>query len=119
MSNVEKFEKLLLSDEGIQAKVRAATDAYEGDKADERAFFDATVAAVAAEAGLPFTFDEAMEFAASGTDLNDSELEAVAGGRVGCFGIGYGDTPGPEGCSSERAGGGVCGGIGLGGAVWE
>ena len=119
MSNVEKFEELLRSSEGLQARLRAATEAYEGDKADERALFEAVVAPIAAAAGLPFTYDEAREVA-----LNDSDLEAVAGGGDGMYGeadgtclvIGFGI--GGDACSSKRAGAGGCLSIGIGVLAW-
>ena len=36
VENVGKFEELLRSDEGLQAKLREATEAYQGDRADGR-----------------------------------------------------------------------------------
>lgn len=119
MSNVERFEELLRSDEELQAKLRAATEAYEGDKADERALFDAVVVPLAAEAGLPFTYDEAREVA-----LDDSNLETVVGGtdsnygepdgRCIILGIGFGG----DSCANERFGAGGCVGIGIGIMAW-
>ena len=44
MSNVQKFEELLSSDEALQAKMRELVDAYNGDGGDERAFFEAVMA---------------------------------------------------------------------------
>ena len=89
MSNAKKFEELLRSDEALQAKLR---DAFDGDKADERAVFDAVVVPLAAEAGLPFSSDERKslaELAREGAELSDEELEAVAGG-------GWSDSDGPN-----------------------
>jgi len=78
--NVFEFEKLLQGDEALQAKIAQAAEAYAGDKSDERAFFDAVVAPVAAQAGLPHTFDEVVA-AKDNRELDDAELDAVAGGE--------------------------------------
>ena len=47
VENVGKFEELLRSDEGLQAKLREATEAYQGDRADGRAIFEAVLAPLA------------------------------------------------------------------------
>lgn len=87
MSNVMKFEEMLKSDEALQAKLQELTEAYAGDKADEQAIFEATVGKLAAEAGLPFTLEEAREAVFAGRELGDAELDAVAGGGY-CYFIG-------------------------------
>ena len=86
--NVGKFEKLLREDEALQAKMKAALKAFDGDGGDEKAVFDATVAPLASEAGLPYTFEEAVE-STHARELDGDELEAVAGGSY-CFIIGVG-----------------------------
>ena len=120
MSNIKKFEELLRSDEALQAKLLAATEAFEGDKRDERALFDAVIAPLAAEAGLPFTYDEAREFVTEEFDLNENELAAVAGGtqnslgkpEVDCLVFGMGFSV--DACTSEHSGAGVCFAAGIG-----
>ena len=89
--NANKFEELLRADEALQAKLSEAAATFEGDKADEQAVFDATVGKLAAEAGLPFTLEEAREVAMSGHELSDEELESVAGGYGVCYLIGGSD----------------------------
>ncbi|MBQ6523373.1 MAG: hypothetical protein IJI12_01795 [Atopobiaceae bacterium] len=84
MSNAKRFEELLRSDEAMQAKLKAAIEGYEGDKTDEREAFDSVVAPLAAEAGLPFTFEEGLASAEEGAELSDAELDAVAGGDGFC-----------------------------------
>jgi len=79
VENASKFEKLLREDKELQAKLEVAIEAFDGDKSDEKAVFDATVAPLAAEAGLPYTFEEAVESTQS-RELDEGELEAVAGG---------------------------------------
>lgn len=88
MSNVAKFEELLRGDEALQAKLQELMAAFEGDKADEQAVFEATLGKLAAEAGLPFTLEEARETVTAGRELGDAELEAVAGGKGVCYLIG-------------------------------
>lgn len=85
--NVLKFEQLLQGDEALQAQLREAAEAYAGDKSDERAFFDAAVAPIAEQAGLPHTFDEVVAVKDS-SELDDAELDAVAGGWSVCLTLG-------------------------------
>ncbi len=116
VENASKFEKLLREDEELQAKMEAAFKAFDGDKSDEKAVFDATVAPLAAAVGLPYTFEEAVE-STEARELDDSELDAVAGGSW-CFVIGGGtdndsntvDTPNGVGVT----GFGTCKYVGIG-----
>ena len=113
MSNAEKFEELLRSDEALQEKLRAATEAWEGDVSDEHAVFDALVAPLAAEVGLPFAFEEAREYAEN-EELTLDDLNEAAGGRSGCFIFGFGGGT-PTACKgSERSGATACDGLGMG-----
>ncbi|MDO4538538.1 MAG: hypothetical protein Q4B54_10290 [Coriobacteriales bacterium] len=82
LENVAKFEELLRTDEATKAKIDELFSAWEGDKADDEAAFEAVVAQVATEAGLPFTYEELKE-CASDKDVDDEQLEAVAGGAIG------------------------------------
>ena len=87
MSNIKKFEELLRSDKELQAKLAEAAKVFTGDKADGRAVFDAIIAPIATELGLPFSYEEAtMHF--DSCDLSDEELEAVAGGDGACYNTG-------------------------------
>jgi len=100
--NVMKFEELLQGDKALQAKLDEATEAYAGDKADARAVFDAVVAPLAEEAGMPFTYDEAATVADDAKGLDDADLEAFTGGGIGFSGgVGIG--------ACKEAGGGVGG----------
>ena len=114
MSNAKKFEELLRSDEALQEKLRAATEAYAGDASDERAVFEAVVAPLADEAGLPFTYEEAQETASGSEELSLDDLDAAAGGTTGgCFIVGFGD--GAKGCTGgEHSGGTACEVVGVG-----
>ena len=85
--NVARFEELLKNDEALQEKLNELSKAYEGDKEDEQAIFEATVGKLAEEAGLPFTLEEAREAVFAGRELGDAELDAVAGGGY-CYFIG-------------------------------
>ena len=120
MSNVTKFEELLRSDETLQAKLSVATEAFVGDKADERAVFDAVIAPLAEEAGLSFTYDDAVAFAKAGSEIDEAELDAVAGGSEDKFGAAEsvcfiaGGGFSADGCSDEKWGVGACAGLGIG-----
>ena len=100
--NVMKFEKLLQGDKVLQDRLNEATSAYAGDKADARAVFDAVVAPLAAEAGMPFTYDEATAVADCAKEIDEADLEALAGGDIAFSGgVGIG--------ACKEAGGGVGG----------
>lgn len=90
MSNAKKFEELLRSDKALQDKLSAAMDAFVGDKANEAEVFDAVIAPLAASMDLPITFEEVKRLAMGGVELDDNELDAVAGGGT-CFIIGGSD----------------------------
>lgn len=82
--NAKRFMELMNEDEGIQKKVREATESYIGEKPDEKALFNAVIAPVAKEAGLEFTFEDAAELAKSSEEeLSEDELSSVAGGASG------------------------------------
>lgn len=100
MSNAKEFEELLRSDKTLQEKLKAAFEAWEGDASDERAAFEAVMAPLAAEAGLPFTYEEAKELAEESDELSLDDLDAAAGGfeLEACFGYGIevGTNPYPD-----------------------
>ncbi|MBE6480289.1 MAG: hypothetical protein IJI88_00750 [Atopobiaceae bacterium] len=114
--NAIKFEKLLSEDAALQAKMEAALKAFDGDKSDEKAVFDATVAPLAAEVGLPYTFEEAVA-STQARELDDAELEAVAGGSW-CIIIGGGHDNDSNTVETENGVGvtgfGTCEYVGIG-----
>ena len=127
MSNAERFRELLASDEALQERLRAAVAAYEGDR-DEAAAFAALVAPLAAVAGLPFTFEEAMAVAEEDREVSLDDADAVAGGEdvpsYGmniCLVIGIGDETDGYVCTNgiEGCGGGICNYIGSGFIGWD
>ena len=98
IENVSKFGALIREDKELQAKLKAAAEAYAGDRKDEAAFFEATLGKVANEAGIPFTLAEAYECesASGGRELDDAELDKVAGGEGTCIVVGLSDGPEAE-----------------------
>ncbi|MBQ3339204.1 MAG: hypothetical protein IJG82_06400 [Atopobiaceae bacterium] len=88
--NASKFEEMQRGDKELQTKLRELVAAYEGNKADGQAVFDATIGKLAAEAGIPFTFADGREAMLGEHELSDDELEAVAGGGTYCYLIGGG-----------------------------
>lgn len=124
MSNAERFGELLRSDEGLQAKAREALGAFGGDRSDERAVFDAVVAPLAEEAGLPFTYDEARSAAEGEGEVDLAEADAATGGFDGlCFIVGGTNGQQKEICGqdyeSTNKDGGMfyCDYVGIGG-LW-
>lgn len=95
MTNIERFEELLKSDEALQARLQELVGAFEGDKSDAAAVFAATVGKLAEEAGLPFGYEEGREYS-SNRELSDEELEAVAGGKGFCYIVGGSNKPEAE-----------------------
>ena len=104
LENVSKFHELVRTDEAIQAKLNAALKSYDGPTGDEKAAFAAVIAPIAAEAGLPYTFEEGVELATSERDLSDEELEAVAGGSGACYFVGISDKPDAWLCENPLGG---------------
>ena len=113
--NVAKLVELIRSDEELQAKLKDAFEAYDGPKDDERAVFEATIAPIAAEAGLPCTYEECLGFASAERGLSDEELEAVAGG-AGCYYVGATGDGFEAGFDGDHYGFGICfyGGVTMG-----
>ena len=121
--NAKKFEELLTGDKDLQAKLRAAMDSYTGDKKNEKAVFDAVLVPLAEETGLPFTYEEAREYAMENRELSLDEGNAAAGGSADvddgtswCFYIGGGNDPDAEDCGAftPETGFGACAFIGVG-----
>ncbi|MCR4907465.1 MAG: Nif11-like leader peptide family natural product precursor [Lachnospiraceae bacterium] len=82
--NVMKFDEKVMKDEELQKKLEAAAKAYEGDRTDEKAVFEAVIIPIAREAGLEFSFEEADEVRkmAENGELELSEMQEVAGGSM-------------------------------------
>lgn len=92
VENIKKLEQLLKEDDAVLARLNELARAYDGDKGDERALFEATFVVLAEEVGLPFTTDEVAGTLVEGRELNDAELDAVAGGGF-CYFLGVSDEP--------------------------
>ena len=97
LDNLIKFEELLRTDDALQGKIKAAVLSFRGDPRDRRAVYDAIFVPLAAEVGLPHTYDDVLEFLSrQSRELEDEELAKVAGGLQSVFGTmlapGMGDT---------------------------
>lgn len=118
--NVRKFEERLRDDEALQVRLKELADAFDGDKNDPKAVFEAVVTPLAAEAGLPHTYDEALECVAQrddDEDLTADEVKAAAGGWSDlCAFVGFGDVN-ADACFDDVAGYNACAGIGVGFAM--
>ena len=110
--NAKKFMELLNKDEELQKKVKAATEAYTGDKTDEEAVFGAVLSPIAKDAGYEFSFEDMVEIAKSSGqgEISDDEAAAVAGGDTYCFLVGAGQGAG----RNEDGHCGACKFLGLG-----
>ena len=119
VENVKAFFEVLSKDEAIQQALKAKEAAYTGSKEDRDAVVEAILLPVAKEAGYEFTLEELKKFAKSmwpEGELDEAELEAVAGGGGFCLILGFGsqgDTYVSESVSNH-VGSGTCSGIGIG-----
>ena len=123
--NMEKLIQLLMTDEVLQQKVKAAAESYTGEQTPE-AVFEAVIAPLAEEQGLPVTFEEyraLTEKVRTGEASEDELLQAaggadysrINGGGVGmssCTGMGFG-----IGLTAGAKGGALC--IVLGGGFGD
>lgn len=116
IENVRKLDERINGDESLQARLQELAEAFDGDREDPRAVFEAVVSPLAEEVGLPYTYDEALEYVDQGDDedISADELKAAAGGvRDVCFVVGFGEVA----ADIDLACGAACAGIGVGVAV--
>jgi hypothetical protein len=103
--NVKKFYQAVTADEGLRTRLNELFKSYQGQEVDEQkkaVLVEKLVLPEAAEKGLTFTMEELRQYekeaaqrASADHELDDSELEAVAGGSPGagfalCFLAGVG-----------------------------
>ena len=115
---IKKFAELMNTDEAFQAKLSAAMQSYKGESTPE-AVYNNVLSPIAKEYGISVSLEEFNEYVSSQANKDESlsfdELEQVAGGKSGGFGlttcaaIGVGVGGG----GGDGAGGG-CVGIGAG-----
>jgi len=108
MDNVKKFYEALAKDEAMQKRAKALN---EHKPADEAAVRD-TLIAFAAKEGYAFTADEAQAYIAESAkgELNDEQLEAVAGGKMVTCACALGGGSVNCGCVAMGSGNGNIGG---------
>jgi hypothetical protein len=116
--NVSKFYEAVAADEGLRARLNDLSKPYQGQEMNEEkkaALVEQLVLPIAAEMGWDFSteelrqYEEEMVQASKNGELNDAELEAVAGGLpqimvAVCFVVGVGGT--------VALGGAACWGVG-------
>ncbi len=118
--NAKKFMELLNTDKELQQKVKTATEAYTGDKTDEKEVFDTVLAPIAKESGHEFTFEDVEELAKAAQDdeLSENEVAAAAGGGKPSFCIAIGFNGVWEDVGTGDFGCGACYGVGVGFGWW-
>ena len=83
--NIKVFFEALSKDEALQQALKEKALSYTGSKEDREAVVEAILIPVAKKAGYAFTLEELKEFEKGMRpegELNESELEAVAGGMA-------------------------------------
>jgi len=87
--DIERFRELLFTDEGFQAKLKTAAEAYTGEQTEEAVFNDLLVP-LASEYGITATFDDFKKYLDSIKDqeLSADEIAQVAGGGKDAVGFG-------------------------------
>lgn len=101
--NIKKFYEAVAADEGIRNRLNDLNKPYQGEEMNEEkkaALLEKLVLPIAAEMGLGFSMEELRQYeeemvqAHASHELDDQELEAVAGGMGGaagfCFLVGAG-----------------------------
>ena len=121
--DIRKLQKLLLTDEDFQNKLKAAAEAYDGEQTEE-AVFNGVLVPLAAEYGITATFDEYKEYMSGLNELEISELELseeemsqIAGGKPDGGGLGVTDCKGVGGgvgALGSSGGAGICALVGIG-----
>ena len=81
---MEKFRKLLLTDEDFRNKLKEAVESYNGEKTEE-AVFNNVVVPLAAQYDITATYEEFQSYqehlANADTELNQDEVAQIAGGK--------------------------------------
>ncbi len=102
--NVKKFYEAIAADEGLRTRLNDLNQPYQGEEMNEAkkaALVEQLVLPIAAEMGLNFSMEELRQYeeemvkASKNGELDDAELEAVAGGLFSvtggiCFVVGIG-----------------------------
>ena len=98
IENVRRFEEKINGDEALQARLKELSDAFDGDRQDPRAVF------------------EAVEYVdqRDDEDLTADEAKAVAGGWVACVIVGFGGLEADTCGGNEWTGAAACAGLGVG-----
>lgn len=93
--NIKKFYEAVAADEGLRNRLNDLNKPYQGETMDEEKkteLVEKLILPVAAEMGWAFSMEELRQYeeeivqANSNRELDDQELEAVAGGMGGMAG---------------------------------
>ncbi|MFP4035420.1 MAG: class IIb bacteriocin, lactobin A/cerein 7B family [Desulfovermiculus sp.] len=103
LEDVKKFYELIAEDEKLKKQIMDLSSQYSHQELDEtqrKEYVEKYVLPIAQEYGYKLTFNDMNEFEAQvnaviqGEELNESEMESIAGGSVHaaigslCFGVG-------------------------------
>ena len=83
--NAKKCMELMKTDCELQKKVKAAMDAYTGDKTDAKTVFDNVLAPISKEIGYECSYEdvESLVQPSGDEELSEDEVAMVAGGKGG------------------------------------
>ena len=111
-NNVKAFFEVLSKDEAVQKALKEKEIAYAVAKEYQQSIIEEVVIPVAKAAGYEFTLEDVLDLEKSMRpegEMDENELEAVAGGQGFCVIIGIGVHD-----NLENAGFTACDGLGFG-----
>lgn len=79
---VLKFFDALKSNPELQGKLKTALSGLDKHQEDKGAFLTSVILPMAKESGFDITLDDIKEYMAQGHELDDEQMESVAGGYI-------------------------------------
>lgn len=80
LDKIQRFKQMVHSNPTLRLRLHRAVLEHEGLNLSDRALFDAVLAPIARKAGINLTYEEAEAELRNNRELDDDELDAVAGG---------------------------------------